>query len=97
PLTISYVCYKGCFNMGAATHTPVLAEQPPGKRWRGIEAPQMKGPQRCRVHLVPGGTRKNHAHERIDELLMLGNDRTVRDRFEQRRGLLQRLLHLDRE
>jgi hypothetical protein len=49
------------------------------------------------VHLIPGGARKHHAHERIHNLLVLGNDRAVRDRFEQRRSLLQRLLHFGHE
>ena len=49
------------------------------------------------MHFVARGTRKNHAHERVDDLLVLGNDGAVRDGFEQRWGLLQRLLHFDRE
>jgi hypothetical protein len=80
-------------DIGAATHAPILGEQLARKGWRGIEAVQIKGPQRCRTHLISGGARKHHAHERLHDLLVLGHDRTVRDGCEQRRGLLQRLVH----
>jgi hypothetical protein len=78
-------------------HTPILRDQQTCKRWRGIETLHIEGPERCRVDVVPGGTRKDHAHERVHQLLVLDKDGGVRDGLEQRWGLLQSLLDLCRK
>src|SRR5688572_16985595 len=43
--------YQVRIDIGAATHTPVLGQQAARKCWCSIETAQIKGPQRCRMHL----------------------------------------------